>query len=52
MRKSRNIEEIRRQIDAQFNPVMRGGEVFIQEIDEDGKPINYNKVTKRENYNG
>ena len=48
MRKATTTEEIRKRMDAQFRPAVRGGEPFIQEFDEDGKPLNYNKVVRRE----
>ena len=48
MRKATTTEEIRKRIDAQFRPIVRGGQPFVQEFDKDGKPLNYNYVLKKE----
>ena len=48
MRKATTTEEARKQIDTRFKPVVRNGQVCLLELDENGEPLNYNDVVKKE----
>ena len=44
--KATRTDTIRKQIDAGFKVVVRGGKVCLLNVDEKGKLLNYNEVVK------